>query len=134
MFYGRTGTYFPSITTTVMTEPQFFSEVEWECLEDLPEFACSPHLFNYEDVYVSSTVARAIRELRVMTNNFTNRIAVDWPAKPTPQSCSQVIIRLLSIRVPPEEGPLVESVSESLRLCTIMLCFLPFKNDYPSPE
>ncbi|KAG4431697.1 hypothetical protein IFR05_012821 [Cadophora sp. M221] len=122
------------ITMTVMTEPQFFSPTKWQPLEDMPDYSNTSSLFQYEDVGVSSTLACAIRELRVMTNNFTNPEYIGWPAKPTPTLCSNILIRLLSIPIPRDQGPYVSCVSECMRLAAVMLCFLPFKNDYPSPE
>ena len=119
---------------TVMTEPQFFSPTAWRPREDMPEYSITSSLFQYEDVAVSSTTAIAIRELRIMTNNFSNPEYIGWPAKPTPTMCSDILIRLLSIPIPKDQGPYVSCVSESVRLATVMLCFLPFKNDYPSPE
>jgi len=57
-----------------------------------------------------------------------------WPSNSAPTKCSEVLVRLMSLPVPTEEGPLVASISESTRLAAVSLCFLPFKYDYPSPE
>ncbi|KAK0120102.1 hypothetical protein ONS95_011512 [Cadophora gregata] len=122
------------ITMTVMTEPQFFSPTAWKPLEDMPDYSNTKSLFHYENGGVSSTLACAIRELRIMTNNFSNPQCIGWPARPTPTLCSNILIRLLSIPIPQDQGPLVSCVSECIRLATVMLCFLPFQHDYPSPE
>jgi len=122
------------ISMTVMTEPQFFSPTEWRPLEGMPDYSNTTSLFQYEEVGVSSTLACAIRELRIMTNNFSNPEYIGWPARPTPTLCSNILIRLLSIPIPQDQGPYIACVSECMRLAAVMLCFLPFQNDYPSPE
>lgn len=39
----------------------------------------------------------------------------------------------MHLPLPIEEGPLVACVTEAIRRASVMLCFWPFKNDYPSP-
>jgi hypothetical protein len=65
---------------------------------------------------------------------MVNQAVTLWPANPTPTHCSDVLFRLLALPSQTQGSPLVASVSESCRLAMVILMFLPYKNEYPSPK
>lgn len=118
-----------SISMTIVTEPQFQPENKATLFADPPDSVTNPHLFEFESLGVSKAHAHIIREVKFMTY----QVVLHWPSNAISNHCSDVLIRLLSLAPPVEEGQLVVSISESCRLGVAILCFLPFKYDYPSP-
>lgn len=115
---------------TVMTEPQFPPGVKKpQPCRDLPNSTSDTPLFEFESLGVSTAHAKIMREIKFMTN----AVSLHWPANATPNYCSDVLVRLLYLPQPVDDGPLVASISECCRLATAILCFLPFRNDYPNP-
>ena len=122
--------FLDSISMTVMTEPQFQPEnIEPQPSHDKSDPSSDPRLFQFERAGVSKAHAKIMREIRYMTYE----VALHWPSNSAPTYCSDVLVRLLGLPPPVEEGPLVASVSECCRIATTVLLFLPFINDYPNP-
>ena len=124
-----------SITLTVTTELQFQPAAPMGTLtSDDPviamELTNDPRLFTLDNVGLAKGHAQVFKLLRYMTL----LAEIEWPDNAAPTRCSEVVARMMCLQVPVDEGPVVSCISESARLGAVVLCFLPFKNDYPSPE
>jgi hypothetical protein len=125
------------ITMTVMTEPQFPPETggpppfnRWgEAGLDVTD----PNYYVLEDLGVTTSYARVIKEVRymtlVLTSGLPGSVMPDFP----PNYCSDIQSRLHYLQPPIEQGALTVSISEATRIATGIACLLPFRNDYPSP-
>jgi len=47
--------------------------------------------------------------------------------------CTDVLNHFMYLPPPIEEGPLVAAMSDACRIAAAVLCFLPFRTEYPSP-
>lgn len=121
------------ITMTVMTEPQFPPENnEPKLFDRWGEAALAiidPNAFELERLGVTASYARVIKEIIHMTKILTS----DLPSDSEHNYCSEILSRLFYLRPPIEEGAMIVSISEAMRIATGILCLLPFKNDYPNP-
>ncbi|KAF8862195.1 hypothetical protein BDZ45DRAFT_723329 [Acephala macrosclerotiorum] len=119
------------ITLTVTTELQFIPETPFVPMSvDTMELAPNLRLFRFDNADLAKGHAQILRLLRYMTNLAD----MTWPHNAAPSKCSEILARVLALPVPVDEGPLVASVSESMRVASVALCFMPWKNNYPSPE
>lgn len=118
---------------TVTCEVQFVPDTTLEPLpadHPVEEFSNDPRLFRLDNVGLAKGHVQVLKLLRYMTNVAE----IEWPDNGAPTKCSEIMARTMALAEPTEEGPLTACISESMRLAAVSICFLPFKNDYPSPE
>lgn len=117
---------------TVTIEVQFQSITPLELMEPehpIEQLADDPRLFELDNIGLAKGHVQVLKVLRYMTNVAE----IEWPDDETPAKCSEIMARTISLREP-VEGPMIASISESMRHAAVSMCFLPFKDDYPSPE
>jgi len=88
-----------------------------------------PYPYSLESLDVSKQHAKILRDI----DYLCQELMLTWPIDPTPAYCSDVLNRFMYLPIPVEEGPLVANISDGCRIAAVILCFLPFRNDYPSP-